>query len=128
VGSAKSRTDSSSSQWCSTSTPGSLLCGDVLSGATQGSPLSPTLCILAAQQPLAGMRQLQANGRVDGTMRPNGLTPRPNRYYHGSALSPPARCPVTTSTLATLPSVLQRCLEAEASAVAEAVLPFFRTS
>jgi hypothetical protein len=37
---------------------------EVLSGAAQGSPLSPVLYILAAQPLAAKLRQLQAAGRI----------------------------------------------------------------
>jgi hypothetical protein len=45
---------------------------DMLSGAAQGSPLSPMLCILAAQPIAARLRQLQEAGRIDGIQLPDG--------------------------------------------------------
>ena len=45
---------------------------EVLSGAAQGSPLSPLLYVLAAQPLAARLRRLQAGGVLDGIRMPDG--------------------------------------------------------
>lgn len=81
---------------------------EVLSGAAQGSPLSPVLYILAAQPLAAKLRQLQAAGRInfDGILLPDGSL-APPCHQHADDTS------IHTATVA-----------AAAVAVTEVVLPF----
>ena len=79
---------------------------EVLSGAAQGSPLSPVLYILAAQPLAAKLRQLQEAGRIDGILLPDGSL-APPCHQHADDTS------IHTATVA-----------AAAVAVTEVVLPF----
>jgi hypothetical protein len=79
---------------------------EVLSGAAQGSPLSPVLYILAAQPLAAKLRQLQVAGRIDGIVLPDG------------SLAPPCHQHADDTSIHTATVV------AAAVAVMEVVLPF----
>ena len=83
---------------------------DVLSGAAQGSPLSPMLYILAAQPVAARLRQLQASGRIDGIRLPDG------------SLAPPCHQHADDTSIHTA------TVQAAAVAVTEVVMPFAASS
>jgi hypothetical protein len=82
----------------------------VLSGAAQGSPLSPMLYILAAQPLAARLRQLQAAGRIDGIQLPDG------------SLAPPCHQHADDTSIHTA------TVQAAAVAHTEAVVPFAASS
>ncbi len=97
--------------WCACCTMATCPRGsDVLSGAAQGSPLSPMLYILAAQPLAARLRQFQAAGRIDGIQLPDG------------SLAPPCHQHADDTSIHTA------TMQAAAVAHTEAVVPFAASS
>ena len=79
---------------------------DVLSGAAQGSPLSPLLYVLAAQPLAAQLKKLQSLGHIDAIRMPDG------------SLAPPVHQHADDTTIHTATR------QGAAVALREAVLPF----